>query len=105
MSYIRVARGAGSAIDHSPRRMFTNYHSKCRRADKTHTHSVETHLPSVNQRIRPPLPPEWPFPPGRDVTGRTFGDLVALQYLGADMWLWRCRCGSHVTAGLDAVES
>ncbi|MBB2926042.1 hypothetical protein [Paraburkholderia silvatlantica] len=58
----------------------------------------------MNQRIRPPLPPEWPFPPYRDVCGRAFGDLVALQYRGAGVWLWRCRCGAHVTAALDAVE-
>jgi hypothetical protein len=58
----------------------------------------------VNQRIRPPFPPEWPFPPSRDVAGRTFGYLLALQYRGADVWLWKCRCGSHVTAELAAVE-
>jgi hypothetical protein len=59
----------------------------------------------VNQRIRPPLPPEWPFPPSRDVAGRTIGDLVALRYRGAGVWLWQCRCGNHVTASLNAVES
>jgi hypothetical protein len=50
------------------------------------------------------LPPAWPFPPSRDVAGRSFGDLVALQYRGAGVWLWKCRCGSLVTAALDAVE-
>lgn len=51
------------------------------------------------------MPPEWPFPPNRDITGRKFGDLVALQYRGAGVWLWQCRCGEHVTAKLGTVES
>ncbi|OLL31157.1 hypothetical protein BTH42_13175 [Burkholderia sp. SRS-W-2-2016] len=50
------------------------------------------------------MPPPWPFPPRRDVAGRGFGDLVALQYRGANLWLWRCKCGVQLTAGLDAVE-
>jgi len=59
----------------------------------------------MNKRIRLPLPPAWPFPPTRDVTGRAFGHLVALQYRGAGAWLWACKCGGRVTAPLDAVES
>ncbi len=59
----------------------------------------------MNSRIPDPLPPAWPFPPTRDVAGRTYGQLVALRYRGADVWLWRCRCGGHVSARLDAVES
>ncbi|QNB16674.1 hypothetical protein [Paraburkholderia tropica] len=59
----------------------------------------------MNSRIPDPLPPAWPFPPSRDVSGRSFGQLVALRYRGADVWLWRCRCGGHVSARLDAVES
>jgi hypothetical protein len=60
---------------------------------------------SVKPRTHPPLPPAWPFPPSRDVTGRTVGDLVALQYRGANTWVWKCRCSNHVTATLKAVES
>lgn len=37
------------------------------------------------------------------MAGRTFGDLTALRYRGADVWLWKCRCGGHIIAGLDAV--
>ncbi|WP_156965973.1 hypothetical protein [Paraburkholderia bannensis] len=59
----------------------------------------------MNQRIRPPLPPAWPFPPSRDITGRAFGDLVALQYRGANVWLWKCCCGAHLSATLAEVES
>lgn len=59
----------------------------------------------MNQRIRPPLPPAWPFPPSKDVSGRVFGDLVARQYRGAGAWLFVCRCGGHITARLDAVET
>ena len=43
--------------------------------------------------------------PTQDVTGRSFGDLVALQYRGANVWLWKCRCGGHTTAALEAVKS
>jgi hypothetical protein len=59
----------------------------------------------VKKRIRLPLPPQWPFPPRRDLAGRSFGDLVALEYRGAESWLWQCRCGGQVTAALQNVES
>lgn len=62
------------------------------------------HLILVNKRTRRPLQPQWPFPPRRDVAGRSFGDLVALQYCGAGTWLWQCRCGNRVTAALETVE-
>jgi hypothetical protein len=39
------------------------------------------------------------------VTGRAFGELVALAYQGADTWLWQCRCGNSLTAALKTVES
>jgi hypothetical protein len=58
----------------------------------------------VKPRISPPPRPAWPFPPNRDVAGRQFGDLVALQYRGADLWLWKCRCGNQLTEELSAVE-
>ena len=67
--------------------------------------TLRPNLLLVNKRTRRPLPPQWPFPPRRDVAGRSFGDLVALHYCGAESWLWRCRCGGHVTAALKAVES
>jgi hypothetical protein len=59
----------------------------------------------VNHRIPTSAPPVWPFPPERDVTGRAFGDLVAVHYCGFGTWFWKCRCGGHLTAGLAAVES
>jgi hypothetical protein len=59
---------------------------------------AQPYIFAENQRIRPP------FPPSCDVAGRIFGDLVALQYRGAGVWLRMCRCGHHVIAELEAVE-
>ena len=58
----------------------------------------------MNKRTHRPSQPRWPFPPDRDVTGRAFGHLVAVQYCGADAWRWLCRCGGHITATLKMVE-
>jgi len=63
------------------------------------------HIPLVKKRAPRPPQPQWPFPPNRDVTGRAFGDLVALHYRGADGWLWQCRCGGQIAAALKAVEA
>lgn len=63
------------------------------------------YIGGVKKRISSPRLPDWPFPPSRDVTGRVFGDLVAEQFRGAGVWSWACRCGGHLIAGLDAVES
>lgn len=46
----------------------------------------------ARRRARP-----WKTPPIlADLTGRTFGDLTAVKYLGGGEWLWRCSCGKKV---------
>lgn len=40
-----------------------------------------------------------------DITGQTFNELTALEYLGDRMWKWRCSCGNECIARKNDVIS
>ncbi|ETD66719.1 hypothetical protein V757_12215 [Pelistega indica] len=40
-----------------------------------------------------------------DLTGQRFGDLTAEEYLGGNVWRWRCTCGKHRDARASYVKA
>lgn len=40
-----------------------------------------------------------------DLTGQTFGELTALEFVRADLWRWRCSCGREIEARASLVKT